>query len=398
MADYLAHIVDAAGRLSQRRVQAESMDEARRALEREGQAVVHVKHAARFSLPSFSQSGFDVRLFTHELVTLLQAGLSLVESLETLESRHADHQRSDSDVLTRLLGGLRAGESLSAVMGRMPQVFPVLLTATVAASEQTGELSRGLARYLKHDEQISTLRNKIVSASLYPAMLLMVGGAVALFLLVYLVPRFSGVYENLDTDLPLASRLLMEWGNFAGNHLGTVVTAAFMLVAGAVFFLSRDNTRAVVMQRLERMRWLGERIRLMRLSRFYRSLGLLVEGGIPVVKALRITAQLLPDNARERIDHAILLVERGLPLSECLEQVDLSTPVAARLIRAGERNGQLADMLERTAQFHDEEIARWIDAFMKLFEPLLMVVIGLVIGMIVVLLYLPIFDLAGGLQ
>lgn len=407
MTRFEVHVVDAHGRLSRRNVQADSIDEAKRSAARDGQTVILVQAASRFALPTFRQSSFDIRLFAHELVTLLQAGLSLVEALETLQSRNTGRASGEAqdtrdapnnDVLSQLLTGLRNGESLSGVMERLSEVFPVLLSATIAASEQTGDLARGIARYLKHDEQTTMLRNKIVSASLYPAMLLIVGAAVALFLLVYLVPRFSGVYDNLDTELPLASRLLMEWGRFAGEHIGVVLTIFVALIGTGIFFLAQQNMRNSISLRLERMRWIGERLRLMRLSRFYRSLGLLIEGGIPVVKALRITARLLPEATRARVEAVILSVERGLPLSDCLEQSALSTPVASRLIRAGERNGQLADMLERTAAFHDEEIARWIDAVMKLFEPMLMIVIGLIIGMIVVLLYLPIFELAGSLQ
>ncbi|MFZ5757959.1 MAG: type II secretion system F family protein [Pseudomonadota bacterium] len=399
MNTYRVHVANADGKISLRPIRAGSPEEARRVAERDGNAVVLVQAAPGLALPGIRRRVFDVRLFAHELVTLLQAGLSLVEALETIESRNASRAtHENNDVLTRLLEGLRAGEPLSAVMERMPETFPVLLAATVAATEQTGDLAHGLQRYLKHEAQVSELRARIVNASLYPAMLVLVGAAVALFLMVFLVPRFSGVYDNLGTDLPLASRLLMQWGNFAGQHLGVVLTTLAALAGTAAILLMQENTRAAIALRVERMRVVGERIRLMRLARFYRSLGLLIDGGIPMVRALHITSRLLPPATRAQAGQVILAIERGAPLSESLEGAGLSTPVASRLLRAGERNGRLADMLERTAQFHDEEITRWIDAVMKLFEPMLMVFIGLVIGMIVVLLYLPIFELAGGLQ
>lgn len=396
MARYCIHAVDAEGRVNLYRVDAASAEEARRSIQRAGAEVLRVD-VAGLARP-WRGGRFDVRLFAHELMTLLQAGLSLVEALETLEARNAIRPGSDDGVVGRLLSGLREGVSLSAAMERLPDAFPPLLTATVSASEQTGDVAHGLQRYLRHDEQVSRLRDKVVGASLYPAMLMVSGVAVALFLLVFLVPRFSGVYENLDSELPLASRLLMQWGTFAADHLPLVMTTLGVLVALAVGALLRTATRERLMARIERIRWLGERFRLMRLSRFYRALGLLLEGGIPAVRALRTTGRLLPDTLRSGIDQVIRDVERGRPLSESLEDAGLSTPVASRLLRAGERNGQLADMLERTAGFHDEEIGRWLDAFMRLFEPALMIFIGLVVGMIVVLLYLPIFELAGSLQ
>lgn len=396
MARYRVHAIDTAGKLVLHRIDAASAEEARRTVARAGTEVLRVDAAG--PVWSWRGRGFDVRLFAHELMTLLRAGLSLVEALETLESRNAVQPVSDDGVVGRLLATLRQGESLSAAMERMGDVFPPLLTSTVSASEQTGDVAHGLQRYLRHDEQTTRLRDKVVSASLYPAMLMISGLAVALFLLVFLVPRFSSVYENLDSELPLASRLLMQWGIFAADNLSLVLATLAALVVLGVGALLRKSARDSVLARIETIRWLGERVRLMRLSRFYRALGLLLEGGIPAVRALRITARLLPDGMHSGIHQAIRDVERGRPLSESLEDARLSTPVASRLLRAGERNGQLADMLERTAEFHDEEVARWLDAFMRLFEPALMIFIGLVVGMIVVLLYLPIFELAGSLQ
>jgi len=136
----------------------------------------------------------------------------------------------------------------------------------------------------------------------------------------------------------------------------------------------------------------------MQLSRFYRSLGLLLRGGIPALKAMNMTQALLSVSMQEAMARASLSVSRGQSLSISLQEVGLTTPVALRLLRAGERNGQLADMLEQIASFHDKEVEQWVDRFAKLFEPILMLFIGGVIGGIVVLLYLPIFELAGSLQ
>ena len=135
----------------------------------------------------------------------------------------------------------------------------------------------------------------------------------------------------------------------------------------------------------------------MQLSRFYRSLGLLLGGGIPVIKAMHMAQGLLPLRLQPAALSATLEVTQGRSLSDSLHTVALTTPVALRLLRAGERNGQMAEMLEQAAAFHDKEIAHWIDRFARLFEPVLMLVIGLAIGGIVILLYLPIFELAGSL-
>jgi general secretion pathway protein F len=225
-----------------------------------------------------------------------------------------------------------------------------------------------------------------------------VGSAVALFLLCFLVPRFARVYEGMEGNLPLASRWLMKWGSFASEHWLPISLALVIAIAMLPLAATRPQVRQWLGTVLQGNRWIGARLRLMQLSRFYRSLGLLLGGGIPVVKAMQMAGGLLPAGLQPAAQGATLQVTRGRSLSEGLQESGLTTAVALRLLRAGERNGQMADMLEQAATFHDKEIEHWIDRFAKLFEPVLMLLIGVAIGGIVIMLYLPIFELAGSLQ
>ena len=153
---------------------------------------------------------------------------------------------------------------------------------------------------------------------------------------------------------------------------------------------------------LTRMAWrtpaIGERLRTFQLTRFYRSLGMLLSGGIPIVSALDMVAGLLSVNLRMGASVAMESLRRGESISNAFAAGELTTPVASRLLRVGEKSGRMGEMMDRIAIFHDEEMARWVDWFTRLFEPLLMVFIGLTIGLIVVLLYMPIFELAGSIQ
>lgn len=396
MANFVLRVLGADGRLISRTLSASDADAVRRQAESEGWHVIQIRRQDVLGR-LYPAGRFDLVLFAHELGALLLAGLSLIEALEALAERQ-QAASTDATVLQALVGSLYEGQAFSAALARFPDSFPELFVATMAASEQTGDLVDALERYLRHHEQVSLVRNKIVSASLYPLMLLVVGGAVAIFLLCFLVPRFSHIYEGLDTELPLASRLLMQWGMFASQHSLTVVLglAAIMTISG--YALLQPGVQQLILAMIQRNRWLGEKLWLMQLSRFYRSLGLLLQGGIPMVKGLRMSISLLPLPAQRRLQQAIREVTEGKSLSASLVNAQLTTPVSLRLIRAGERNGQVAEMLERVAAFHDAEISRWIDRFTRLFEPVLMLVIGGVIGGIVVLLYLPIFELAGSLH
>lgn len=397
MASYQVRGLTPLGRLETREFQAGGGDEAARLARQAGLEVLDVRSAALTWPVRQTRASFGLALFARELIALLRAGLSLIEALETLQERQQDAQR-DGAVLSELIARMREGKSFSQGLQDFPEYFPELFVASIAASEQTGEMVDAMERYLRYHEQVSFIRQKLVSASLYPAMLLLVGLAVALFLLCFLVPRFSHVYEGLDHELPLASRWLLQWGMLVSEHTLLVVLAMGALVAGVFMLFQQPALQQRLLAGLQHNRWLGRPMRLMQLSRFYRSLGLLLRGGIPALKAMRMTQPLLPLAMQTALGKAIQSVSQGRPLSLSLQEVQLTTPVAFRLLRAGERNGQVADMLEQVASFHDKEVAQWIDRFAKLFEPLLMLLIGGVIGGIVVLLYLPIFELAGSLQ
>lgn len=387
--------LDAQGRLAEREVVAATVAEAGQSAREAGLHVVQVAEPAGLS-GSRRKDAFDLALFAHELLALLGAGLSLIEALEALEERQLERDGS-SRLLADLLRQMREGRPFSQALQQHPE-FPELFVASIAASEQTGEMVDALQRYLRYHEQVSLLRERIVSASIYPALLLVVGAGVALFLLCYLVPRFSHVYDGMATELPLASRLLMEWGQFAGRHAWAVSAGAIALGTAVVLVFRDKRVQQLLLARVQTSGWLGPRLRLLQLSRFYRSLGLLLRGGISVPRALQMTGPLLTSPDRLRLEAALQAVTRGMALSDSLKAEGLSTPVALRLLRAGERNGQLAVMLERVADFHDREVAQWIDRVARVFEPVLMLLIGAVIGGIVVLLYLPIFELAGSLQ
>ncbi len=160
----------------------------------------------------------------------------------------------------------------------------------------------------------------------------------------------------------------------------------------------QPGVRQLAGRLLQRLPGLHERLFLYELARFYRSLGILLQGGILIVAAMDMASGLLGQEARTRLTAAATLIREGQSLSSALQQCRLTTPVSVRMLRAGEQAGNLGQMMERTADFHDEQIARWIDWFFRIFEPLLMTFIGLLIGTIVILMYIPIFELASSIQ
>jgi general secretion pathway protein F len=348
------------------------------------------------SLLPWRKSGFPLVLFSQELVALLDAGLSLVEALETLTEK--EEQPQVRKTLTQIITSLYEGHPLSYALEQSPADFPALYVATVRASERTGSLAEVLSRYIVYQTQMEGIRRKVVTSSIYPLILIVVGGLVVLFLMLFVVPRFSRIYEDIGGDLPLMSWLLMQWGRFMDEHWMQFLAGTGLFFGGLVFAATRPVCRLWAEQKLWHLPALGKRLHLYQMARFYRSLGMLLQGGMPVLDSLRLVGGLLQTSMRGQLVLAATSIREGGSISQAMDKYGLATPLALRLLRVGERTGQMGEMMERIAAFYEEETARWVERFVKLFEPLLMTFVGLVIGIIVVLMYFPIFELAGSIK
>ena len=344
----------------------------------------------------FQAPQLQIAVFSQQLVSLLEAGLSLVEALEALAQKESN--AGTKHTLDRILARLYEGQTLAAAIAEHPATFPDLYVASVRASEKTGALREALTRYIAYQEQADTLRKTLVNACIYPAVLLVAGLLVTLFLMGYVVPRFSSIYEDVGTELPLASRLLLEWGKLIDAHAALVTAGVVGGLAGAIYGLARPTVRAAAGAWLARIPAIGRQLHVYQLARLYRTVGMLVRGGMPAVPALRMSGGVVLAGARAAYAAATRAVTEGQSLADAMERNGLTTPVAARMLRVGERSGNMGEMMERIADFCDEELARWVAVMTRLIEPVLMIVIGLVIGVIVVLMYFPIFQLAGSIR
>lgn len=378
-----------------REFDAPSIEEGVRLAARNGLRVVAIDEPAKATVGQ-PRGKFDLLLFTQELLALLDAGLNVVEALETL--RKKESAEAARIVLDQLIEGLREGLSLSAVLARFPAIFPSIYVAGVVASERTGMLSETLARFVAYQLQLNTVRKKVISSAIYPAMLMTVGVLVTVFLLGYVVPRFSVVLESSGNKASDASRLLLQVGAFIGHHQAAVWSfflSSIIAIAGA---LSVQAVRGRLLEWFVDLPVCRQFFLLLSLARFYRTVALLLDAGIPLLKALDMSATLLTANATRELAGIRERIRSGMPLSVAMEKTSLLTPIAESLIKVGERSGKLAEMMERIARFLDEELARRVDWFSRLFEPLLMTALGLIIGLVVVLMYMPIFDLVGNFQ
>ncbi len=335
---------------------------------------------------------FPLRLFSQELAVLLDAGIPLFEALVTL--REKESAGPTVDVLTRVIGALEQGQNFAQALRGCPEAFSSLFIASIEASQRTGQIAQALRRHAEYMAWLEALRDKLVGALIYPVILIAAGSLVMLFLTVFVVPRFAQIYDDLGGDLPWMSRVMLGFGTFVGQNPLLVAAAVAGLIASVVVAWRSPRVRAALAAQLWTMPYVGERMRLVQLSALYRTLGLLLQAGVTAVPAMQASGELVSPSLRVSLADATRRVREGARLSDSLEQSGLTTPVSLRMMRVGEHSGELGNMLERAATFYDEELARFTDWIGRVVSPALMLIMGVMIGGVVVLMYLPIFQVA----
>ncbi len=363
----------------------------------QGYAVLSISPV--FSLtgfPSLFPPKFPLLMFSQKFLVLMGAGMTQIEAIKTILDEGDDV--ATSNVIKEIATGLYEGKSLSAAMEKFPVEFPRLYIEMIRSSERTGDIGESLKQYIKYRNQIDSIRKKIINASIYPAILLTAGLIVSMFLLFYVVPKFSLIYQDIGHDLPFFSRLLMNFGNFCNDNVSLVLGAMLGLVFSLILASKRPTVRAWLLKQLKRVPTVGHQVHIYQLSLFYRTISMLLKGGLHILPTIDMVGGVLESNLKSNLILAKQSIYEGGAASASFERFGLTTPIALSLLRVGEKTGRLGDMSEYIANYYDEQTARWVEWFTKLFEPVLMSVIGIVIGLIVVMMYFPIFELAGSLQ
>lgn len=336
---------------------------------------------------------FAPTVFFQEALTLLKAGLNVVEMLEALERKEPN--AGFKAVLGRLLTRLREGASFSQALTHESSLFSPVLIAGVAASETTGGLVQTLERYLDYDQKINLIKRKVTASAIYPLLLMAVGGAVILFLIAYVLPKFASILDGSGREVGWATVVLLRCGELIQGHPLALVCLIGLAIAAVVWLVAYEQGRRFGLQVAARLPVLSEILTTLGLSRLYRTLALLLDSGIPLLQALDMVKGIVSPRQASELSAAALKIRSGQMLTESLAGSSLIPPIAESLLRVGERSGALAEMSDKLANFLDIDLDRKVETFSRLFEPLLMAFIGIVIGAIVVMMYAPIFDLVG---
>lgn len=399
MQSFKVRVLNSSGQREILKLTDESSEKIKKDLESQGLYVLSFEQQGKGYITLKKKSiKFNVLIFVHELRTLLISGLSLSEALDILNDHHGASKDTKENPIYKIRNGLHLGLPLSAAMRSCENIFPEILLATVAASERNGTLIKALTSYIKYDEQISVIRSKVYNASMYPLTLMIVAFGVIIFLLMYLVPRFGAIYEGVDMDLPLASELMLRFGAWLGEYRLFFIGMISIVIFMSIYKVKKQGLEPTFMAVLSKISPLKNRLEVMYLSRFYRGLSLLLDSGASVTQAFNLSHSLLLPAQQINLVQAKQLILEGHGLSFSLDQAHLTTAVSSRLLNAGDKNGEIVAMLDKSAEFHDLDLTQFVEKVSRLLEPILMLAIGLFIGVIVVLLYMPIFGLASGLQ
>lgn len=396
--------VDVQGHLSLQSIEAESKEHACRIASTTGCSVVHCNHegqrSGRWSVHSLlthigSRAAIDTVALSQDLATLLDAGVTIKEAINALHRQESDHRRRE--VLGRINMSISQGLPFSQALAHT-SVFPELLIATIAASEETGDLAVGLSRYARHQASLRIVRDRVVGACIYPLLLLCVGSLVVALLLGVVVPRFATLIDSTGKELPLLSRMLMGWGQFVGTHawIPYAMLPAIVLTISVAYARMRDReTRRRILSRIPGV---AKVVRNFQHLQMYRTTAILTSRGIAIHRALSYSVEFLGAADQICLHRSLMLMREGTAVSASMEQSGLADTVAVSMLGVAEKAGSMPEMLDRIADFHERTLQRNIDIVSRLIEPVLMIIFGIVIGGIVVLMYLPIFDLASSIS
>ena len=335
----------------------------------------------------------DVTVFTRQFATMINAGLPLVKCLNILS------EQTESPVLTEVIVDVQheveMGRSLSEALSKHPDVFSELYTSMVKAGEIGGVLDDVLLRIATTLESEAEIRRKIKSALTYPVAMFAISILLLVVMLVFVVPSFEKMFKEIGATLPLLTRMVMGLSHFLLSWMGMLFIAALI---GGVIYLRRWVKTPSGRRKYDAIKLklpvFGNLIHKMSLSRFSRTLGTLVASGVPILQALEITSKTVGNVlVAEAVENVRAGVKEGESIARPLSQSPLFPPMVTQMLAIGEETGALDTMLNKVSDFYDSEVSTTVDAMTSLLEPILIVFLGLVVGVIVLSLYMPIFSL-----
>src|SRR5215203_4439711 len=398
MALYTYRALDKQGEIIQDKLEGSGEMAVAHELRQQGLLVIDVKEQSvgqKDILEPFKRIKLaDLVVFSRQLATMINAGLPIVRALYVLSEQTQNPKLKDVVVAVRK--DVEAGSSLSQVLEKQPEVFSRLYVEMVKAGKVGGILDGVLLRLADQLERDQDLRRKIRAALTYPAVVVVLAVLVSSFMLIFIVPVFAGVYQDLGGTLPLPTRICMLLSNILTSFWGILVYAAMGLGVYLFFRWKKTERGRKVWGRavLRIPAKIGDVVQKAVLARFARTLGTLSAAGVPILQAMEITAT---SSGNWVVENALLkgrdAIREGLPIYRPLEEEPVFPPMVTRMIAVGEETGDIDGMLTKIAEFYESEVDAAVKALTSIIEPIMVLVVGSIVGAIVISMYLPMFEI-----
>jgi type IV pilus assembly protein PilC len=360
---------------------------------------VKVKPKAKdlgFKLPGFRAkvSQKELAIFTRQFATMIDAGLPLVQCLDILGMQQEN--QAFKSVILKVKEDVESGSTFADALTKHPKVFDELFVNLVAAGEVGGILDTILARLAAHIEKAMKLAKKIKGAMVYPSTIVAVAIIVTVVLLLYVIPIFGKMFQDFGQALPAPTQFVLGLSDFTRKYFLLVIVVTVALVAALRWYRNRESGRRNIDALLLKLPILGSLLQRIAVARFSRTLGTMVSSGVPILEGMDIVAKSAGNKViEEAIVKARMSISEGKTIADPLAEAKVFPVMVTQMVAVGEATGALDTMLNKIADFYDDEVDAAVEALTALLEPMLMIFLGVVIGGLVVAMYLPIFKLAG---
>jgi len=354
---------------------------------------LQIVEAKKFSLDLFKPKvkERDLAIFTRQLGAMINAGVGIAEALEILSEQMPN--KTLAEALKKVKEDVVAGMSLSKAMAKHKNVFPEFLVNLIESAEESGNLDIILQRATQYYEKIAAIKRKIVSASWYPAMVVVIATVIVFGILTFIVPTFANLYSSLGGELPFLTQLLIDASNMLQSNLLYIIGSVIGLVILNKYIYSTRIGKEIYHRIFLKLPLLGDIFLKGAIAKFSRTLATLIAGGVPIMRSLEISASVAGNVVIEKaILDAKEQVEKGQEIYKSLDP-KIFPPILIAMVRVGEDTGRLDEMLDTIANFFEDEVDRAVEGLISTIEPLLMVFIGGIVGVILIALYLPIFKM-----
>lgn len=339
----------------------------------------------------------DMVVFTRQLATMISAGIPLVESIEILSEQASNP--GFRMVLEDVASSVRAGKDLSQAFGKHPKIFPNIYVNMIRAGEASGQLDTVLERLAEYQESVAALKGEIKSAMSYPIVSLVLVTGITAFLLIVIIPKFEEMFYSMKVELPMITSMLLKLSIFLKTYVLYWMSGLFALIASLIFYFRTEQGRTVLDWLVLKVPIFGPLFAKVAISRFSRTFATLIQSGVPILGALEIVSETCGNRIVSRaIVHASESVRQGETLGEPLAESDVFPPMVTRMISIGEKTGALESLLEKIADFYDQQVKSTVEGLTALIEPLMIAIMGVLVGGMVMAIFLPIFKMVGSLS